>query len=120
MPESNHWRGTPGPWEARNRTAFADDEIAIETMRTGSPHPNGGKVIALCYGPDREANAASAAAVPQMIDALLAGVAYDTLLLRFKGPQPVLYEGDSAEIDAAYDRWRDLTVAALTAAGVKL
>lgn len=33
------------------------------------------------------------------------GVEYDDLLLRYKGPHAILFDGDVAEIDAAYDKW---------------
>lgn len=115
---------TPGPWEVNHppqlsrRVLMPNDCIEIRGA-------NG--AIAFLYavnadmkGETDRANAKAIAAVPAMIEALLAGVAYDTLLLRYKGPLEVLTDGDNAEIDAAYDRWRDTTVAALKLAGVEL
>lgn len=104
---------TPGPWE-------------VDGFSVKQP----GATIAMVW-PDKRvssddsiarmnANAKAIAAVPAMIEALLASVAYDTLLLKYAGPLPYLTAGDSAEIDAAYDRWRDATVAALKLAGIEL
>ncbi len=43
--------------------------------------------------------------IGKAVGALRLGVEYDELLLRYKGPQAVLFDGDVAEIDAAYDKW---------------
>jgi hypothetical protein len=49
-----------------------------------------------------------------MVEALKLGVAYDDLLLRFKGPT-VIFDGDVKEIDEAYDKWVAATRAAVAA-----
>jgi hypothetical protein len=49
-------KATAGPWELLAKaTAFSEKETAIEAT---VPNANGGKVIALCYGPERDQNAA--------------------------------------------------------------
>jgi len=53
----------------------------------------------------------AAEAINEMKGALRLGIEYDDLLLKFKGPR-VLYDGDVAEVDAAYDKWVAATRAA--------
>lgn len=71
-------RHTPGPWERRSREAFGDDETAVEPT---SPNVNDGRVIALCYGVDREANASLIAAAPELYDGCNALLGLIQLLL---------------------------------------
>lgn len=56
------------------------------------------------------------AAAPELRDAAELGIEYDMLLRKYSGPQSVLLAGDSAEIDAAYDKWIAATRAAIAKA----
>lgn len=51
-------------------------------------------------------------AAPAMLKAIELAVAYDDLLLKFKGPA-IIFDGDVKKIDAAYDKWVAAARAAL-------
>lgn len=82
-------------------------------------NPNGGywevegdtNVCAYCT----LADARLIAAAPELLEAARFAVEYDELLQSYKGPA-VLFDGDVAEIDAAYDRWIAASRAALAKA----
>lgn len=61
---------TSTPWKVESRHAFGDGEVAVEPASG-----NGGRVIALCYGTDAEANARLIAAAPSLYNALAQFVA---------------------------------------------
>lgn len=105
---------TPGPWQV----GPVDDTVVTHVGADGILYEVAaidGDYNSPDQWPTMEANARLIAAAPEMLAALLLGVKYDDMLLRFKGPK-VIFDGDVAEIDAAYDAWVAATRAAVAKA----
>jgi hypothetical protein len=110
---------TPGPWQAIKGVEASDDMrcgvsamrgavgYLVATIENGAPGD-------IC---DTEfANARLIAAAPELHTAAQLWADYDALLRGYAGPQSILFDGDLPEVDAAYDRARDATFAALAKA----
>lgn len=65
---------TPGPWQAVPvlDTRHSPANVLSRTVEVGGhPDHNDGWCAAVCYGPDRAANARLIAAAPQLLEALV-------------------------------------------------
>lgn len=60
--------------------------------------------------------AIKASGAPHLYEAASLWAEYDSLLRKYTGPQTILFDGDVPELDAAYDKARDATFAALAKA----
>lgn len=112
---------TPGPWVVSFESV--DPEWAVVTGK-------GGHIVANVNsesGPDvpplvsvkmpRDANARLIAASPDLLAACLAGAAYSDALARYQGSGKAGMTVQGDNLDALFEKWHDLTHAALAKIG---